>query len=170
MFELRRFKRADAAGSDGGDSSKNRQTSRPDLGVWIDRVDDRGWFSLTAELPNRSGFPEAYEEALLDDVLISGMAYQHYLGDWIGRRPSWLQLSYWRVFDLTEKGQGGVLKEDQVKSSLDRYPLRNVAALDWKIRLSQKSSSRLHWMNRYQYSIPEEGGGYRLNWIGRADQ
>ncbi len=127
----------------------------------FDRVDDRGWISLTAELPSSSGFPvsEHFVEAPLDDVLIAGAAYQHYLGAWLGGMPSWLQYSYLRVLPMNVSGKSGPLKrEDQVQSSLDRYPIRDLAALDWKLRLSQKAKLRLHWTNRYQYSIPEQGG------------
>ncbi len=131
------------------------------LATWemgFDRVDDRGWLSVTGELPSGSGFPGRYEEAPLDDVLIAGGAYQHYLGAWLGGMPSWLQYSYLRVVEIGSKSKGGALREDQVESSMDRFPVKNLAALDWKIRLSQKASHRLHWTNRYQYAVDEEGG------------
>ncbi len=145
----------------------------------FDRVDDHGWVSLTAEFPDRSQFPNEYEEAPLDDVLIAGLAYQHYLGRRIIGRPSWLQYSYLRVFEVGSKSKASLLKEeDQVQSSLDRYPLKDVAAFDWKILLSQFSSSKLNWTNRYLYSIPEQGGWLSsqlelnqgpVNWLLGAD-
>lgn len=144
----------------------------------FDHVDDRGWISATAELPDRSGFPKGYEEAPLEDVLIAGAAYQHYLGAWLNGKPSWLQYSYLRVLETGLKGGSNLLREDQVQSSLDRYPIKNLAAVDWKIRLSQRAGNRVHWTNRYQYSIPEQGGWLssqldwnlgNLNWIFGVD-
>jgi hypothetical protein len=128
------------------------------LEAGLNRVDDRVWISLTGETPDRSDFPDAYEEAPLDDVLIAGLAYQHYAGNWLAGRPSWLQYSYLRVFEVGSKSRSGALKEDQVQSSLDRYPLKNLAAFDWKVRILQMAESRLNWNNRYWYSIPEQGG------------
>lgn len=132
----------------------------------FDRTDDRGWVSLTAELPSPSGFPDRYEEAPLDDVLIAGTAYQHYLGNWLGGRPSWLQYSYLRVVEIGSKNKGGMLNQDEVRSSMDRFPFKNLAGLDWKIRLSQKAKNRVHWTNRYQYAMDEEGGwlSSQLEW------
>ncbi len=124
----------------------------------VERVDDRAWASITGEWTDASQFPSHYEEAPIDDVLIAGLAYQHYVGSWLGGRPSWLQYSYVRVVEIGPKSKSGLLKEeDQVKSSLDRYPLKNFAALDWKIRLAQTAKNLWNWTNRLQYSIPEQG-------------
>jgi len=148
------------------------------LETGFERQDDRGFLSATVERPDRSGFPDSYEEAPLDDAFIAGAAYQHYAGSWILGRPSWLQYSYLRVFEIGTKSKASSLKEDEVQSSLDRYPLKDVAALDWKIRLAEKASNRLHWTNRYWYSIPEQGGWLSsyleldqgaLSWLVGAD-
>lgn len=132
----------------------------------FDGQDQRAFVSLTAERPERSGFPSAYEEAPLDDVVIAGAAYQHYAGSWFLRRPSWLQYSYMRVFAVGSKSKESALQQDDLQSSLDRYPLKSVAALDWKIRLAEKASNRVEWTNRYWYSPPEQGGwlSSHLDW------
>ena len=124
----------------------------------FDRVDDRGWFSVSGELPSASGFPEDYEEGALNRMVVAGAAYQHFVGSWLGGRPSWLQYSYMRLFEFPQASPSTLVTSDQVQSSLDRFAFRNLAALDWKIRLSQRASHRLHWTCRYQYSIPERGG------------
>jgi len=123
----------------------------------FDRVDDRGWASLTADVPNKSGFPAEYQEAPLNPMLIGGLGYQHYLREWIGK-PSWLHYSYMRVFELQGSGKGGLVDDDQVKSSLDRYPFKDLASVDWRIQLTSKRSNALSLRNRYSYSIPERGG------------
>lgn len=128
------------------------------LETGVNNTDSRGYVSVTADLPDRSGFPDAYEEAPLDDALIAGASFQHYAGNWLGGRPSWLQYSYMRVFEVGSKSKSSALREDKVQSSLDRYPLKNIAALDWKVRLLQMGSHNLHWTNRYWYSIPDQGG------------
>ncbi|MGE4132205.1 MAG: hypothetical protein AB7F86_11245 [Bdellovibrionales bacterium] len=142
------------------------------------KVDHRGWISLTGDFPGTSGFPAEYEEASLDSNAIVGAAYQHALSpDWVGR-PMWLQYSYVRVLDLAKRGAGSRFEEDQVRSSWDRYPIRNVAAFDWRVRLISTGRNLLNWTNRYQYSIPERGGWLssfleleqgQLKWLLGAD-
>jgi hypothetical protein len=123
----------------------------------FDRVDDRGWFSLTGDFPQRSGFPDSYAEAQLNTMLITGFAYQHYVRPWIGV-PSWIEYSYMRVFEFRRRSENGLVPDDEVRSSLDRYPYGEIAAVDWRILLNQAQYNRLHWRNRYSYSIPERGG------------
>ncbi|MGE0526670.1 MAG: hypothetical protein AB7G93_12615 [Bdellovibrionales bacterium] len=123
----------------------------------FERVDDRGWFSLTGDFPNSSGFPEAYEEAELNDLLVAGFAYQYYLGAWIGL-PLWVQSSYMRSFELSKTRGRGPLAQDDVESSFDRYAFREVVAIDGKFLLSQKTKNQLFLRHRYSYSVPEQGG------------
>lgn len=123
----------------------------------FERVDDRGWVSLSGDFPNQSGFPEDYQEAPLSSSLIGGLAYQHYLKGILGR-PSWLQYSYMRSYELQSRRRHGLVNDDQVKSSLDRYPFTELAAIDWRVQLTQQKSSRWSWRNRYSYSFPERGG------------
>lgn len=121
----------------------------------FNRRDDRGWLSFTGDFPNSSGLPADYEEAPLNSMFIAGASYAHVLPVGV---PSWLQASYMRVFDLQNKDRHGLTDSDEVQSSLDRYPYTELAALDWKILLSQRRSDRLEWGTRYSYSIPERGG------------
>jgi hypothetical protein len=123
----------------------------------FDRTDDSGWVSLTGDVPNKSGFPDDYREAPLDPMMIFGAGYSHYARNWIGK-PSWLGYSYMRVFEINKSGSGGAGDDDQVKSSLDRYPFKDLASLDWRIQLSQIKRNRLSLRSRYSYSIPEQGG------------
>lgn len=123
----------------------------------FDRVDDRGWVSLTGDIPQRSGFPEAYAEAELNSTVIAGFAYQHYVRPFIGV-PSWLEYSYMRVFEFRHTGDKGLVADEEVRSSLDRYPYAEVAAVDWRLLMKQTQNNRLHWRNRYTYSFPERGG------------
>lgn len=123
----------------------------------FDRVDDRGWFSITGDVPQRSGFPDSYVEAELNTMIVTGFAYQHYLRPVAGV-PSWLEYSYMRVFEFRRQRGDSLLGEDEVHSSLDRYPYVELAAIDWRLLLRQTQSNRLQWRNRYSYSFPERGG------------
>jgi hypothetical protein len=123
----------------------------------FDRVDDRGWLSLTGDFPNSSGMPDDWVESPLDPKVIAGTAYQHYIYSWIGI-PSWLKYSYMRTFDVSARHKHGVVDNDDVQSSLDRYPYKEIAAVEWRVLLRQKLSNRLEVKNRYNYSIPEKGG------------
>jgi hypothetical protein len=123
----------------------------------FDRVDDHGWISFTGDYPNESGFPESYLEASLDPMLITAAGYEHYLFNWLGR-PSWLAYSYMRVFELGRSDKKGLIGEDQVKSSLDRYPFKDLASVDWRIKLNRSKRAEWSLRNRYSYSVPERGG------------
>lgn len=124
----------------------------------FDRIDDRGWLSLTGDFPNSSGMPSDWVESSLNDEVIAGAAYQHYIYSWI-KIPSWLKYSYMRVFDVkSTQSKTGVGATEQLESSLDRYPYREIAAVEWRVLLRQKVHNRLEFKNRYSYSIPEKGG------------
>lgn len=121
-----------------------------------ERVDDAAWFSLSADIPNDSGYPDAYAEAALDPMMIGGFAYQHYLRGPFG--PSWIKGSYMRAVELKSSNQSGLVSSDQVESSLDRYPYTEVMALDFKTTLLQKYRSQVRLSTRYSYDLPEKGG------------
>jgi hypothetical protein len=127
----------------------------------FDRVDDKAWISLTGDVPTRSGFPADYAESALNPMVVTGFAYQHFVRPFTGV-PSWLQLSYMRIFEFPRKSDNGLVPDDDVTSSFDRYPYREVAAVDWRLLLVQTQSNRIHWRNRYTYSIPERGGWLSL--------
>lgn len=124
----------------------------------FDRVDDQGWLSVTGDFPNRSGFPSDYIEASLNPALIVGGAYQHYLVQTPFDTPSWLQYSYVRTIEFKRAGANGLVDQNDVESSLDRFPFKSVAAVEWKWLISQRTSQRVIWRNKYHYSIPERGG------------
>ena len=129
------------------------------LETGMDRLDDRGWVSLTGDFPNSSDFPADYEESPLDSMIIAGASYQHYIYSWIVI-PSWLKYSYLKVFDVHTKDKKGLVDSDQVQSSLDRYPYREVAAVEWKVLLQQKNTNRWDIKTRYTYSVPDQGGWF----------
>ena len=125
--------------------------------VGFQRVDDHGWLSLTGDFPNKSGFPETYQEASLDSTLIVGAGYSHFVFEVLGK-PSWLGYAYVRAFELEKSRSGGPLNEGQVKSSLDRYPYRELAAIDWRMDITRTKARALAFRSRYSYSVPERGG------------
>ncbi len=127
------------------------------LETGFDRVDDRGYVSLTGDFPSNSGFPDSYYESPLDSMMIAGAAYQHYIFSWLGV-PSWLKYSYMKTFLLRSKDKHGLVDTEQVQSSLDRYPYREVAAVEWKMLLRQEHKNRLELKTRYSYSVSEKGG------------
>lgn len=125
--------------------------------VGFDRVDDSGWLSLTGDFSNASGFPSGYFEGSLHDLVMAGAAYQHYVGEWMGK-PSWLQYSYVRTLTVGARPTGNLIDRDQVQSSMDRYQFPSLAAIEWKLLISQQSRNRWHWRNRYSYAFFEKGG------------
>ena len=122
----------------------------------FDRVDDAAWFSLTADIPNKSGFPDKYAEASLNPMLIGGIAYQHYMRGPIG--PSWIKGAYMRAIEFEGPERSGLVSSDQVESSLDRYPYTEVMSIDWKVWVMQRRSNQLRLSTRYSYDLPEKGG------------
>jgi hypothetical protein len=128
----------------------------------FDREDDRGWISVTGDRPNSSGFPEDYYQASLDSWVIAGGAYQHYFHRFIGK-PSWMQYSYMRAFQVARGAGGGLMSAESVKSSLDRYPFLEVAAVDWRVELAQQRRNKVSLRTRYNYSVPERGGWLSLS-------
>lgn len=128
----------------------------------FERTDDRAWVSVTGDFPNSSGFPEVYYQASLDSWIIAGGAYQHYFHRLVGK-PSWLQYSYMRAFQVARGAGGGLMSAESVKSSLDRYPFMEVAAIDWRLELKQQRKNKFSIRTRYNYSIPEKGGWLSLS-------
>lgn len=130
----------------------------------FDDVDSNWYLSLTADIPNRSDYPSGpmYMESPLDSMLIAGAAYQHYVFNLMGV-PTWAKLSYVKVATQQSRDAQGSVDVDQVHSSLDRYPYREIAATEWKILARQKRTDHLEFRLRYNYSIPENGG-----WLSSA--
>jgi len=118
---------------------------------------DRGWLSLTGDFPTDSDLPAEYEETPLNSQLITGVAYEREIPSWIGV-GSWLKGAYLHTFDLSTKSNRGFMDSDEVQSSMDRYPYRELAVVEWRLRFWESERSRLEWKNRYHYSIPERGG------------
>ncbi|MGZ3722765.1 MAG: hypothetical protein ACXVA9_07545 [Bdellovibrionales bacterium] len=142
-----------------------------------DGLNYRGYLSLTGDFPSESKFPQAYAESPLDSMMIAGGGFQHVLFHWMGN-PSTLKYSYIRVFNVKTRDKKGLVDAEQVHSSLDRYPYREVAAAEWKLTLLQTGANRLNFKARYSYSVPEKGGwisaGLDLNqgpltWYAGAD-
>jgi len=131
----------------------------------FDGKDVNGYLSLTGDFPNTSDFPSSYAESPLDSMLIAGGAFQHYIFSWLGV-PSWLKYSYVKIFDVQSRDKKGIVDSDDVHSSIDRYPYREVAAVEWKMTPLQKLKNRLDLKLRYSYSVPEQGGWLSLaaNW------
>lgn len=123
----------------------------------FDRVDDQGFVSFTLDIPNTSGFPTSYYEAPLHPTLVSGLAYQHYFQTYWGQ-PSWLQYSYMRTTEFRRVRGDGIAEQDDVQSSMARYPYKDLASVEWKWQISQRYARQLHWRNKYYYSVPEKGG------------
>jgi hypothetical protein len=128
----------------------------------FDRIDDRGYVSVTGDFPNSSGFPTTYFESPLDSMLIAGGAYQYYLYRWVGV-PTWVKVAYLKVFDVHSADKQALVQSDQVQSSLDRYPYRELAAIEGKIFLRQRHLNHIQVSTRYSYSIPEKGGWLSAN-------
>jgi hypothetical protein len=62
------------------------------------------------------------------------------------------------VINVRTQTKKGLVNNDQVHSSLDRYPYREIAAVEWKVLLRQELKNQLDFRTRYSYSVPERGG------------
>lgn len=130
-----------------------------------DGVDQRGYLSLTGDFPNASTFPQGYWESPLDSMVIAGGAFEQNL-HMIPHMPTIVKVSYIRVFTVATRDHKGIVDSEQVHSSLDRYPYREVGALEGRIELLQRSLHRVDLRTRYSYSVPEKGGwvAAELDW------
>ena len=117
--------------------------------------DRKGFLSVTADVPNPSGMPGTWEESSLHTMLFMGGAFEQYVGNFV--RPLWMRYSYMKAIEFKGRKKDGILG-DQVESSLDRYPYRDVASIGGKFLLSQIRSRQITLQSRYLYSIPENGG------------
>ena len=117
---------------------------------------DRGWLSLSYDSPKASGLPADFEEAPLDSMMIAGFSYQHFLPP-VLIPASWLKFSYMHAFTVQKTDQRGALDSDQVNSSLDRYPYREIVAVEWRMIVDRSAYRRWDMGTRYSYSVPEEG-------------
>lgn len=126
------------------------------LETGFERIDDSGWISGIVDVPNDSGFPEAYQEAPLTPVFIAGVGYQHHIGELIGR-PALMRYSYMKAFELKSESKGSLVEDDQVQSSLDRYPFQELFATELRIQLTRSKRNLWNLNNRLNYSIPEQG-------------
>ncbi len=121
------------------------------------RSEDAGWISLSYDKPNASGLPADYEEAPLDSMMIAGLSYAHFLPP-VLLPASWLKFSYMQAFTVQKTDQRGLIDSDQVSSSLDRYPFKELAAVDWHMLIDHSRKNQWDLGFRYSYSIPEKGG------------
>jgi hypothetical protein len=131
------------------------------LETGFDAADDKGYISLTGDFPNESDFPDRYIESPLDSEAIAGAAYEHSIASVIGL-PSWLKASYMKVFDIQSRDKKGLVDSEAIHSSLDRYPYRELASVEWKMTAFQKLKNRIDVKTRYSYSVPEKGGWLAL--------
>ncbi len=119
--------------------------------------DNKGWFSLTGDFTEKSGFPSQYEEASLKSLFIAGTAYERSVASLLGH-DGWLKFGYMRVFDLTEDRTAGIAEGPELESSLDRYPYRELVIAEGRLRFLQRLTSHLEFKTRYNFSVPESGG------------
>ncbi len=120
------------------------------------QADDYGtWLSLTEESPHESGMPEAWEESSLYASRFFGATFSHRL-PWQGFKTQWIKYSYMQLTEEIPAPKGGVY-EDDLESSLDRFPYKRVIAVEWKAPLLDRARKKLNLAIRYLYSIPEKG-------------
>lgn len=115
----------------------------------------RGWLSVTSDIPTSPKGPTEWAQSNYDDVIFAGASYAHYMA--LLRRPGWLKVSYLRAFEKQRPLPVNSLMDGPVESSLDRYPYREIVAIDWEWVLKQTAKNQLNWRTRYTYSIPERG-------------
>lgn len=125
-----------------------------------------GWVSATSDTPHETGLPTDWEESSLNPTVFLGGSFEHVLPWWRG--TSKLKYSYMKRFE-TKTGDTDPLTGDQVESSLDRYPYRELAAVEWTWRAFYHLRDRFFIKARYDYSIPERGSwlSARLAWVHR---
>jgi hypothetical protein len=114
-----------------------------------------GWVSLTEESPHDPNLPKEWEESKLNPSRFFGASVMHRL-PWQGFRRHWLKYSYMHVSEAVREPENGVI-EDDLESSLDRYPYKRVVGVEWDAPLLDRARQKLNFSVRYLYSIPEEG-------------
>jgi hypothetical protein len=67
-----------------------------------------------------------------------------------------------KVFDIQSRDKKGLVDSEAIHSSLDRYPYRELASVEWKMTAFQKLKNRIDVKTRYSYSVPEKGGWLAL--------
>ncbi|MGE3386953.1 MAG: hypothetical protein AB7K41_09515 [Bdellovibrionales bacterium] len=114
-----------------------------------------GWISLTEERPKDPQMPDEWEEASLYASRFIGMTLSHRL-PWQGWRSHWLKYG---AMTMSERLPPERLDdpEDNLESSLDRYPFREVLSFEWTAPFVNRASHRLDFGLRYLYSVPEKG-------------
>jgi hypothetical protein len=116
--------------------------------------DQRAWMSVTSDIPTSPKGPSNRAQSDYNDVIFAGASYAHYAS--LFSHPGWFKVSYMRAFE-NNSVQPMALVEERVESSLDRYPYKDIAALEWEWILSQTEGRQLSWRTRYTYSFPEQG-------------
>lgn len=114
-----------------------------------------GWVSVTDESPLNPNLPKEWEESSLNPSRFFGATVMHRL-PWQGFRKHWLKYSYMQVSEDVPTPENGV-HEDDLESSLDRYPYKRVVGVEWDAPLIDRARQKLNLAVRYLYSIPEEG-------------
>ena len=114
------------------------------------------WISVTEESPHETNIPEDWKESSLYASRFFGATFSHRL-PWQGFKTHWLKYSYMQLSEEVPAPVGNAEDEDDLESSLDRFPYKRVIAVEWKAPLIDRARQKLNLSIRYLYSLPERG-------------
>ncbi len=117
--------------------------------------DAHAYISLTEEHPHHPSVPAEWEESSLYDSRFFGLSFAHRL-PFEGFRGHWIKAGFMNLSEIIPPSSLGV-PEDNLESSLDRYPYQQVLSFEWTARFQEKISRDVSMSLRYLYSIPERG-------------
>lgn len=120
------------------------------------RSDDHDfWVSLTHDYPEKSDMPEEWLHSELREMYFASTGYAHrlHVGSW---RSMWLRYSYMKTWLGRDLNKSNILG-GSVDSSLDRFPLSDVASVEWTHQLVRSVRRGVRLGFKYLYSLPEDG-------------
>lgn len=111
--------------------------------------------AYTIDSPTKPDLPPVWEESELRKTRFLGLSYEHKVP--LGAvKQSFIKLHYLKRWDDSERTGGGVVG-DQVESSLDRFPYKEMSGFEWSARLWNTVRRDLRVGVKYLYSFPEKG-------------
>jgi hypothetical protein len=137
----------------------NHQITTLEAGFTED--DDRGWISITRDVPNHPDVPDSWEQSSLNTVLFGGICYARRV-ELLGMKRSEVKVAFLQRWDESSALNSGIAG-DQVQSSYQRFDFAQVASIAWEAEPLQLATRTIRFGVRYLYSLPDQGGWLSTN-------
>ncbi len=137
----------------------NHQVTTVEAGFTED--DDRGWISLTRDVPNHPDVPDSWEQSSLNTALFGGVSYARRI-EVFGMKRSEVKVGFLQRWDESSALNSGIAG-DSVQSSYQRFDFAQVASIAWEAEPLQLATRSIRFGIRYLYSLPDQGGWLSTN-------